>query len=183
MCWCVCVTMLWIDCGGCEWNTIRNILIANTDVENSKKLLVFILSAHYHTLHSTPNIVSTTLTLIKRSGALTDQVKSFSKLFSHKIKEININDTGHRKTHTRPTLKYRHAHTNFNSILYRTHDILFTRIPLFNYFMLSYICIRKSNRSERKSVRLSSLPLFDSCQYLFQCCCLFIFKHLSTIFL
>lgn len=48
MCWWVCVTMLCIDCGGWEWNTIRNILIAKTDVENRRKLLVFMLREHYH---------------------------------------------------------------------------------------------------------------------------------------
>lgn len=173
MCWCVCVTILWMDCGGCEWNTIRNILIANTDVENSKKLLVFILSAHYHTLHSTPNIVITTVTLNKRFKAPTDPAKSFSKLFSHKIKEININDTSHRKP-TRARTYITGTHMLTLTQCYAAHTISY--LGGYHYLIISccriFIYIRIGNRSERKSVRLSSLPSLTAVNRSLLCCLL-----------
>lgn len=93
ICWCVWVTMFWIDWGGCVWNTIRNILMAKTKVENRRKLLVFILRVHYWEL---PNIT------IISPGHLTDEVIIIESLSIYlfftllwEIKEINITDSLH----------------------------------------------------------------------------------------
>lgn len=78
-----------MDCGGWEWNTIRNILIANTDVENRRKLLVFIMKEHYNTRWTNYAFCANVVVFTDGPPALWT---SFQGVLPE-IKEINIVDS------------------------------------------------------------------------------------------